>query len=147
MILITGCNGLLGSFIARKLLSQNYYVRALRRKDSDLSLIKDIEHKIEWVEGDINDISILEKALSGIDTVIHSAAIVSFSPSQRDAMFKTNVDGTQNLVNAALSNNTRLFVHISSIAALGRKKDVKKINEEVYWENSNLNSNYAISKY
>lgn len=147
MIFITGCNGLLGSFIARKLLSQNYRIRALKRTSSDLSLIKDISHQIDWVEGDITDIQLLEKNLVGINTIIHSAAIVSFNPSDVKMMLKVNVEGTANIVNAALKNNINRFCHISSVAALGRKKDSKIINEAAYWENSSYNTHYAQSKY
>jgi dihydroflavonol-4-reductase len=147
MIFITGCNGLIGSFVARKLLSQNYRIRALKRTSSDLSLIKDISHQIEWVNGDITDITMLEKSLEGINTVIHSAAIVSFTPSDAEMMLKVNVEGTSNIVNASLKNNISRFCHISSIAALGRKKGSALINENSSWENSSYNTNYAQSKY
>ena len=147
MIFITGCNGLVGSFITRKLLAQNYYVRALRRKDSDLSLIHDVAHKIEWVEGDVCDVKLIDKSLQGVDTVIHAAAIVSFAPSERRKMLQVNVEGTANVVNAALNNQVKKMVHISSVAALGRKKNIPVVNEETYWENSSYNTHYATSKY
>ena len=147
MIFITGCNGLIGSYVARNLLAQNYYVRALRRSSSDLSLIKDLESRIEWIEGDINDIGLLEKCLKGVHTVIHTAALVSFSPSEKTTLFKTNVQGTSNLVNVSLKEGVKEFLHISSVAALGRKKNTTHIDENVMWENSSYNTNYAISKY
>ncbi|MBX9851279.1 MAG: NAD-dependent epimerase/dehydratase family protein [Cytophagaceae bacterium] len=147
MIFITGCNGLIGSFVARKLLSQNHHVKALRRGISNLDLVKDISDKIEWVEGDITDITLLEKYMKGADIVIHSAALVSYLPSEKELMLKINTEGTANVVNAALKNNISLFVHISSIAALGRKKNKEIIDENTFWGNSNHNTNYAISKY
>lgn len=122
MIFITGCNGLIGSFIARKLLSKGENILALRRINSDMSLLKDIEKSIEWVEGDISDTVILNKAMEQCDTVIHTAAIISFSPSKRDLMYQVNVEGTANVVNAALKNKIQKFCYISSIAAIGRKK-------------------------
>lgn len=147
MIFITGCNGLVGSFIARKLVNSNYYVRALRRENSDLSLVKDIEHKIEWISGDILDMPLIEKALQDVDTVIHSAAVISYYPPDKKKMFRTNVEGTATLVNAALNRNVSRFIHVSSVAALGRKKNLTDIDENVYWENSSYNTNYGISKY
>lgn len=147
MIFITGCNGLIGSFVVRKLLAQNYYVRALRRKESDLSLLQDVAHRIEWVEGDINDVKLLDKSLQGIDSVVHAAALVSFVPSEKNKMLHVNVQGTANMVNASLNNGIKKFVHISSIAALGRKKNTTLVNEETYWENSSYNTTYASSKY
>ena len=147
MVFITGCTGLVGSFIARKLISQNYHVKALRRKDSDLGLVKDIAHKIEWVEGDIFDIHLLEASLSGVETVIHAAAMVSFASSEKEKMFQANVVGTSNVVNAALKNHISKFIHISSVAALGRKKNIALIDENTFWENSPYNTNYSQSKY
>jgi dihydroflavonol-4-reductase len=147
MVFITGCNGLIGSFIARKLISQNFYVKALKRKDSDLTLLNDIVDKIEWIEGDISDTSILDASLNGVDIVIHAAAIVSYSASEKEKMFEVNIKGTSNIVNAALNNRITKFIHISSVAALGRKKGISVIDENTYWENSSYNTNYAKSKY
>jgi nucleoside-diphosphate-sugar epimerase len=147
MIFITGCNGLVGSFIARKLLAEGKKISALRRSTSDLSLIKDIESSIQWIEGDIMDTEILNKAMEDADTVIHAAAVISFSPGKRDHMYKINVEGTANVVNAALKNNIKKFCYISSIAALGRKKNEWKINENALWEDSEMNTHYAKSKY
>lgn len=147
MIFITGCNGLVGSFIARELLSKGEKIIALRRKSSDLSLIKDLESSIQWLEGDISDTEILNKAMEQADTVIHAAAVISFSPKQRKKMYKVNVEGTANVVNAALKNKVRKFCYISSIAALGRKKGETIIDEKALWEDSEMNTHYAKSKY
>jgi dihydroflavonol-4-reductase len=147
MIFITGCNGLAGSFIARKLLSNGEKILALKRKSSDLSLVSDIESSIQWLEGDIADTEILNKAMAQCNTVIHTAAVISFSPRNREQMYKVNVEGTANVVNAALKNNIKKFCFISSIAALGRKKDELIINENALWEDSEMNTHYAKSKY
>jgi nucleoside-diphosphate-sugar epimerase len=103
--------------------------------------------KIDWVEGDICDIKLLDKALEGVNTVIHSAALVSYSPSEKNLMFQVNVEGTASIVNASLKNQVKKFIHISSVAALGRKKNQKVIHENSFWEDSTYNSNYAKSKY
>ena len=146
MIFLTGATGLIGSQIARKLLEQNYAIRALKRKTSDLSLVKDIAHRIEWVEGDILDVLFLNECLKGVDSVIHAAAIVSFAKRSQDQMMKVNVQGTANMVNAALKNNIQQFCHISSVSALGRGKS-QIIDETSKWEDSNENTNYGKSKY
>ena len=62
-------------------------------------------------------------------------------------MYKINVEGTANVVNIALGKNIRRFVHISSIAALGRKLDGAHVDEEKKWEESKVNTHYAKSKY
>lgn len=147
MIFITGCNGLVGSTVARMLLARGEKISALKRKSSDLSLVRDIESSIEWIEGDIFDTEVLNKAMAQADTVIHAAAIISFAPSKRKMMYDTNVQGTANVVNAALKNNIKKFCYISSIAALGRKKDEFIIDENALWEESEMNTHYAKSKY
>lgn len=156
MVLITGCTGLVGSATARELLKNGYPVRALARPNSDRSLVKDIESHIDWIEGDILDVSSLETALMGATHVVHAAALVSFAPSHRKIMYKTNVEGTANVVNACLRANIEKLCFVSSIAALGRP-DLSRvqadkrgesivIDENQKWEQSPLNSHYAKSK-
>jgi nucleoside-diphosphate-sugar epimerase len=108
---------------------------------------KDIFDKVEWVNGDVLDISSLETAMEGIPTVIHSAAIVSFIKKERKKMYRVNVDGTANMVNIALEKNVRRFIHISSVAALGRTAGGGHVDEEKRWEESKVNTHYAKSKY
>jgi nucleoside-diphosphate-sugar epimerase len=147
MIFITGCNGLVGSFVARKLIQEGYQVRALKRTSSDLTLVQDIAGQIEWIEGDILDLASLAKAIPGATQVIHSAAVISFNPADRARMHKINVEGTANIVNVCLANGVSKLCYVSSVAALGRKKNDHLISEEAKWEHSPYNSYYAQTKY
>ena len=147
MIVITGCNGLAGSFIARKFLQEGFKIRALKRAGSDLSLIADIASDIEWIEGDVLDLAQLSAAMQGADAVIHAAAIVSFVPADRENMLKVNVEGTSNVVNSCLATGIKKMCFVSSVAAIGRKKNVWQVGEESQWEESPYNSAYAKSKY
>ncbi len=147
MVFVTGATGLVGSFVCRHLLNQGFEVLALHRKESDFSLVADIKTKIQWVEGDILDLQVLDKVMAQADMVIHSAAIISFHKQDLKNMLKTNVEGTANLINACLRSNINHFVHVSSIAAIGRTKRTKSIDEENKWEESSYNSGYALSKY
>lgn len=147
-ILITGGTGFLGAYIIRHLIEKGYAVRAIRRSSQLPAYIpKEIFDKVEWVEGDVLDIVSLEDAMEGVDTVIHAAAIVSFARREQKQMYKVNVDGTANVVNMALEKNIQRFIHISSIAALGRKADGGNVDEEKKWEESKVNTHYAKSKY
>ena len=153
-ILITGITGLVGSFTARHFLKSGFQVAGLKRENSDLSLLKDIENQIVWYEGDVLDILALEKSIENVDYVVHAAAIVSFAPKDRKKMFKTNVEGTINVVNLCLEKNVKKLCFVSSVAALGRKipnektlNHTIKINEKATWEEDKLNSNYAKTKY
>jgi len=153
-ILITGATGLLGSTITRQLHALGHQITVLHRKTSDPSLLKDIAGEISWVEGDILDIVGLEKALSEVEMVVHTAAMVSFAPRDKTQMHRVNVEGTANLVNGCLNTGIRKLCHISSVAALGRPQQLRKNPDEVIridetqrWVDSSSNSNYAVTKY
>ncbi len=148
MVLVTGGTGFLGSYIIKQLVEKGYAVRAIRRSNNIPAWIsKHIFNNVEWVEGDILDVVSLEDAMHGVDAVIHSAAVVSFIKKDRRKMYQANVDGTANVVNIALEKNVRRFVHISSVAALGRTANGGHVNEEKKWEESKVNTHYAISKF
>lgn len=147
MIGVTGGNGLLGSFILRRLLESNLPFIAFKRDASDLSLVKDINDKITWRNADINDPVSLSEAFDGITHIIHTAAVVSFNPRHSKTMFATNVDGTRHVVNACLNEGVKRLVHVSSVAALGRTKNQAYVTEENKWVDSPVNSAYAHSKY
>jgi len=147
-ILITGGTGFLGAYIIQHLVEKGYAVRAIRRRQQLPSFIPaHVFDKVEWVTGDVLDTDSLENAMQGIDTVIHSAAMVSFMAAERLQMYQTNVDGTANVVNAALQKNIQRFVHISSVAAIGRNPGGGTVTEEKEWHESSVNTHYAISKY
>lgn len=147
-ILVTGGTGFLGSYLLRYLVQEGYTrVRALRRTSSSMDLVVDIADQIEWVECDVLDILGLEDVMKGVQQVYHCAAIISFDPRDFDEMRKVNVDGTANVVNAALYANVEKLVHVSSIAAIGRTKESNTVTEDTKWQRGSYNSNYAISKY
>lgn len=147
-ILVTGGTGFLGSYLLRYLVRAGYTrVRALRRATSHLDLVAEVADQIEWVEGDVLDVFSLEDAMQGVQQVYHSAAVVSFDGRDYTRMRQVNVEGTANVVNAALAANVEKLVHVSSIAALGRGKNQSVLTEESKWERSKHNSEYAISKY
>ena len=146
-ILVTGATGFVGSYLTRHLVKQGASVRALKRKDSAMTLVDDVKDKIEWVESDILDVIGLEDAMVGIHQVYHCAAMVSFNPKDINRMMKVNGEGTANVVNAALNEGVDKMLHISSIAAIGRTKNQKVIDEKTKWERSKYNSHYANSKH
>lgn len=124
-------------------------VRAMKRPSAAMPFFidRDILQKVEWVEGDILDVVSLADAMQGVDTVIHSAAIVSFSKAERSKMYQVNVEGTKNVVNTALENNVRRMVYISSVAAIGRKLTGAMVDESAKWEDNKTSTHYAISKF
>jgi dihydroflavonol-4-reductase len=148
MVLVTGGTGFLGSYIIKQLVEKGYIVRAIRRSNKLPSWIsKEILDAVEWIEGDVLDVVALQDAMEGVDTVIHSAAVVSFAKKDRKDMYHINVEGTANVVNMALEKNVRRLIHISSVAALGRTTDGGQVNEEKKWEESKANTHYGKSKF
>ena len=149
MVLVTGGTGFLGSYIIKELVEKNYPVRAIRRTTSKIPfyISANIFEQVQWVEGDILDPVSLDEAMEGADAVIHSAAIISFAKADKKKMYHVNVQGTANVVNAAIEKNISRLVHISSVAALGRNKLGGHVNEERKWQESSMNTHYAISKY
>ena len=62
-------------------------------------------------------------------------------------MMKINIEGTANMVNAAMEKGIKKFCHISSIATIGRDEHSPVSSEEQFWKSSPDHSNYALSKY
>lgn len=145
MIGVTGANGLLGRFVMEGLTSQSIPFFGIKRPTSDISYFKDLS--INWKDADILDLTSLQEAVKGATTIIHTAALVSFKPNDDELLYKTNVEGTRNVVNACLLQGVDRLIHISSVAALGRQKGVSEIDEGHKWVDSKLNSEYAESKY
>ncbi len=145
---------MVGAQIIFDLVRKGGKVRALKRASSEFDVIKRVFHhapelleKIEWVEGDITDLYAVAEALEGVKEVYHSAAIISFRPSDFTKMMKINAEGTANMVNISLEKGVEKFCHISSVAAIGRVEQGITIDETAVWKTSKSNSNYAISKY
>ena len=149
-ILITGATGFVGSYLTRHLVKMGYtHIIAMKRSTSPMDLVAEVSDKVQWVEGDILDVPFLEEILRRykITHIFHCAAVVSFDPHNRENMYDINVNGTANIVNAALECGIEKLIHISSIAAIGRVKNEPHVSENSKWQRSPLNSHYAISKY
>jgi nucleoside-diphosphate-sugar epimerase len=99
------------------------------------------------LKGDVLDNLLLEDVLQGVNDVYHCAAVVSFNPRDKQSMFATNITGTANMINAALSTGVEKFCYVSSVAALGRNTKGEPIDEETRWSADNRNSNYSKSKH
>ncbi|HMI77461.1 MAG TPA: NAD-dependent epimerase/dehydratase family protein, partial [Ferruginibacter sp.] len=89
----------------------------------------------------------LEEAMEGIEQVYHCAAIVTFNKKRKRELFKINIEGTANVVNAALDAGVKKMVYVSSVSAMGRIREGELINESMNWTEETSNSNYGQSKY
>ena len=148
MILVTGGTGFLGAYVIKNLVEKGVPVRAIRRSSKlPFFIPKEINARVEWVEGDVLDVVSLDEAMQGVKAIVHSAAIVSFAKDKRREMYQVNVEGTANVVNTALENNIQRLVHVSSVAALGRTTKAETVSEDKKWEDNSNNTHYAISKH
>ncbi|MBN7809881.1 NAD-dependent epimerase/dehydratase family protein [Algoriphagus sp. H41] len=145
-ILITGITGLFGSQLAREF-SQLGSIHGLKKKDSSIELLAGFDFPIQWHQGELSDFESLVEAMQGIDLVIHSAGLVSFLSKDKERLYEVNAQGTANLVNAMLTAGVGKLVHVSSVAALGRSPEVREVDEKSKWVESDLNTEYAVSKY
>ena len=147
MILVTGGTGLVGCHLLYSLVKENKKVRALHRKNSKTDSVrkvfsyyskdyKKLFDKIEWIEGDINDITSLDVAFKNINEIYHCAAFISFSNQDLSAMKKINVEGTANMINSAIDKKINKFCYVSTIAAIGERKNIS-IDEKCKWKENN----------
>jgi dihydroflavonol-4-reductase len=116
---VTGATGFLGSHVARVLAEQGAELRLLVRPTSDLRNLDGL--KADRVVGDLRDSASIEKALSGCDVVFHVAADYRLWVRGQDSaeMYRSNVEGTRSLLEAARKQGVRRVVYTSSVATMG----------------------------
>jgi dihydroflavonol-4-reductase len=114
---VTGATGFLGSHVARVLADQGAELRLLVRRTSDVRNIADLAG--DRVYGDLRDSDSIEKALSGCEVVFHVAADYRLWVRDPDEMYRSNVEGTRSLLEAARRQKIRRVVYTSSVATMG----------------------------
>jgi nucleoside-diphosphate-sugar epimerase len=145
--LVTGAAGLLGVYLIRELLKTNEPVIAIYRSKIPPQLSPEEQAQVNWIQGDILDVMFLAEVMEDCDKVYHCAGLVSFSPKRIKDLFKINVDGTANVVNACLAAGVSKLIHVSSVASLGRKRNGQTVTENVKWDDNANPSVYGKTKY
>jgi UDP-N-acetylglucosamine 4-epimerase len=140
--LVTGAAGFIGSHLVEELLSLGQRVRGLddfstghaeNLDDIETRVGADAFSRFDFVEGDIRDTAICEKACTGGPLVLHQAALGSVPRSIADpkTSFEANVDGFVNLLEAARLAGTTRFVYASSSSVYGDHPGLPKVEEEI----------------
>lgn len=114
---VTGGSGFIGSHLIGALLRRGWEVRVLVHRTPIRQ-----EGQVEAVRGDIGEVELLKRALSGIDVVFHLASVVGSSKTQRNEFFRVNAGGTDALLRAAGEARAGRIVHCSSAGVLGKVK-------------------------
>lgn len=143
MILITGATGFLGRNLCEYLASQGYPLRALARPTSEISFLENIG--VEVFRGDVTDAASVGAAMQGCDYVVHAAAHFRlWGPPE--PFVETNVEGTRNVLEAALAAGVKKFIHISTIIVVGPQQPGVIITEATPCR-PYPTDNYALTKY
>jgi nucleoside-diphosphate-sugar epimerase len=112
--LITGGSGFLGINLVRYLLAKGHKVVVLDIIDFDY---KDVKDKVTFVKGDIRDMQAVDRAMTGVGVVVHTAAALPlYKPED---ILSTDIEGTRNVLESALQHKVDRAIHISSTAVYG----------------------------
>jgi UDP-N-acetylglucosamine/UDP-N-acetyl-alpha-D-glucosaminouronate 4-epimerase len=152
--LVTGAAGFIGSNLLQSLLERGQRVRGLddfatgRRANLDevrAAVSPELWSGLEWIEGDIRDPGVCRRAMTGVDFVLHQAALASVPQSLEDPVTShaVNVDGTVHLLAAAREVGVKRFVYASSCAVYGDRTDFPLQEPGI----GTLLSPYALAKY
>ena len=147
-ILITGGSGFIGSNLCEELLKQGNYVVCMDNfatgKRENITPFLD-NPKFRLIEGDIRNLNDCLNACSGVEYVLHQAALGSVPRSIKDPITtnEVNINGFLNMLVASRDNNVKRFVYADSSSTYGDSAKLPKIEEEI----GKPLSPYAITKY
>jgi dihydroflavonol-4-reductase len=144
MIIVTGATGHIGNVLVRKLLDRGERVRALILPGEALVPLEGLD--VEIVEGDVLEPDSLQQAFQGGRVVYHLAGMISIMPGANEMVRRVNLEGTQNVLQAARLVGVRRLVYTSSIHALKRVPHGITIDEEIPFDPQNAISAYDQSK-
>src|SRR4030095_4968278 len=130
--LVTGGAGFIGSHIVRRLVEEGEVVRVVDNlSHGQLVRLADLRDSIEFVEGDLADGRVTDEAVTGIDYVLHQAAVPSVQRSVRDPIGtnRSNVTATLNILESCRKAGVRRFVYAASSSAYGDTEVLPKAEE------------------
>ena len=143
-VLVTGATGLVGGAVVKELLAHGHAVRALVRADSDLTHVS--QPGVEHARGDVLDRPSVERALAGVDAVIHAAGLSQLGGVDKARLFAVNAGGVEVVLGAALSAGVARAVLTSSTAVLGGSRVARVADEETTSSAETLGFDYFVSK-
>src|SRR6266700_404863 len=142
---VTGASGFLGNHVARALAKQGADLRLLIRANSNTKNIADL--KADLVTGDLRDPASLEKGIAGCEVVFHVAADYRLWLRDPNEMYRSNVEGTRAILEAARKNSVRRVVYTSSVATMGFTSNGQPADENSPVSLDNMIGPYKRSKF
>src|SRR5438552_15222870 len=142
---VTGATGFVGSHVAHALAEHGAELRLLVRATSDPRNIQDL--RAERVTGDLRDPASLERAMAGCDVVFHVAADYRLWVRDPEQMYRSNVNGTRAILEAARKNGVRRVVYTSSVATIGFTRNGYPANEDSPVSLADMIGHYKRSKF
>jgi dihydroflavonol-4-reductase len=142
---ITGATGFLGSHVARVLADQGADLRLLVRPTSNLKNLEGLN--AETATGDLRNPTSLEKAMAGCEVVFHVAADYRLWVRDSAEMYRSNVQGTRSILDAARKNGVRCVVYTSSVATMGFTGNRRPADEDSPVSLGDLIGHYKRSKF
>jgi dihydroflavonol-4-reductase len=143
--LVTGATGFVGAAVTRALLAAQWQVRVLARKGSDRRNISALD--VEVAEGDLNDSPALDRAAQQCVALFHVAADYRLGAPDPSQLYRTNVEGTRNILNAAKRAGVQRMVYTSSVATIGIPADGTAGDESSPVALQNMIGHYKRSKF
>ena len=147
---ITGATGFLGSHVARVLAEQGADLRLLVRPTSNLKNLQGLNAgtaKTDTATGDLRDPASLDKAMAGCEVVFHVAADYRLWLRDSAEMYRSNVEGTQSILDAARKNGVRCVVYTSSVATMGFTGNGHPADEDSPVSLADMIGHYKRSKF
>ena len=144
---ITGATGFVGGALLRELLARGWDVRALVRPTSDSRNLEGHSRPFERVDGDLREKAGLKRAVAGCDVVFHVAARYSLWNPRPDEIYKDNVDGTRNVLEAAGDAGVGRIVYTSTVGVLRASAEGKLSDESQLSAISDVTGHYKRSKW
>jgi dihydroflavonol-4-reductase len=145
LVFLTGATGFVGSHVARSLAAQGADLRLLVRPASDLRNIQELQ--AERVIGDLRDTACLKRAVAGCDVIFHVAADYRLWVRDPEQMYRSNVEGTRAILEAARENKVRRVVYTSSVATMGFQSNGHLADEDSPVSLANMIGPYKRSKF
>lgn len=142
---VTGATGFVGSHVARALAEQGAELRLLARPSSRTDNIADL--RAEVATGDLCEPDSLRKAMQGCDVVFHVAADYRIWVRDPDQMYRSNVEGTRAMIQAAQASGMRRVVYCSSVATMGFTQSGQIVEEETPVSLADMVGHYKRSKF